>query len=70
MNEIQMLIFALQALIAVGAAARIGYCFAMINANEEEDPKVYKVRIRNVVVFAVLAETIGGILQIVQNYVK
>lgn len=70
MNEIQMLITILQVLIAVGAAARIGYCCVMMNSDEEEDPKVYKVRIRNVLVFTVLAETIGGILQIVQNYVK
>ena len=70
MNEIQMLIAALQTLIAAGAAGRIVYCCIMMNADGEEDPKVYKVRLRNVVVFAVLAETIGGILQIVQGYVK
>lgn len=70
MNEIQMLIAALQVLIAAGAAARIIYCCIMMNADGEEDPKAYKVRIRNVLVFTVLAETIGGILQIVQNYVK
>lgn len=70
MNEIQMLITLLQILIGAGAGARIVYCYIMINVDGEEDAKVYKVRIRNVLVFAVLAETIGGILQIVQNYVK
>lgn len=70
MDEIQMLIAALQLLIAAGAVCRFGYCCMMINADGEEDPKVYKVRRRNVVVFAVLAEAIGVILQIVQSYVK
>ncbi len=70
MNEIQMLIAALQTLIAAGAAGRFVYCCVMINADGDEDPKVYKVRRRNVVVFAILAETIGVILQIVQSYVK
>lgn len=70
MNEIQELIAALQVLIAAGAVGRILYCLMMINADGEEDPKVYKVRIRNVLVFTVLAESIGGILQIVQSYVK
>lgn len=70
MNEIQMLITILQILIGAGAVARIGYCCVMMISDGEEDRKVYEVRIRNVVVFAVLAETIGGILQIVQSYVK
>lgn len=69
MNEIQALIGVLQVLIIAGAGLRIGYCYAVINADGEEDPKAYKVRIRNVVVFTILAETIGTVLQIVQNYV-
>ena len=64
MGEISQLIAYLQILIPIGAAARTTYCCIVMYMNEEEKGS-YKARIRNALIFAVLAETISGLLRII-----
>lgn len=67
MEQIQQLITFMLVIIPVGAAVRIGYCLIVLSMDSEEE-RSYKVRIRNVIVFTVLAETIAGLLKVVLNY--
>lgn len=67
MEEIQSLITYMLFIIPLGAVARIVYCLFMLSMDTDEE-KSYKVRIRNVMVFTVLAECITGLLKVVLSY--
>lgn len=67
MHEIKLLITWLQILIGTGAAARGVYCCALW-AVDQENGQTYRIRLRNLVIFAVLAECIGGLLKIISGY--
>lgn len=67
MEQIQQLITFMLIIIPAGAAARIGYCLVVLAMDSEEE-RSYKVRIRNVIIFTVLAETIAGLLKVILNY--
>lgn len=67
MSEIQDLITFLQVLIPAGVILRTIYCCAAVYANDEEE-KSYKARIKNALVFVVLAETISGLLKVIIGY--
>lgn len=67
MDQIQGLITFLQALIPIGAGARIVYSLMAMAADSEEEHS-YRKRIRNALVFVVLAEVISGLLQLVLDY--
>lgn len=64
MSEIAQLIAYLQILIPLAAAPRIIYCCIMIYVNDEE-VKSYKARIRNIIIFIALTETISGLLRVI-----
>lgn len=66
METIQDLINLLLILIPAGGAVRIILC--LIYMSSEEDTKSYKKRIRNVLVFTVLAESVTGIISLVASY--
>ena len=67
MEHIQSLINFLLVIIPVGGSLRIMYCLAARNANEDEAAS-YKVRIKNLGVFIVFAETITGLLKGILSY--
>lgn len=67
MDTIQELIKIVQCLILAGAAARAIYICAVLPTNPDEE-KSYKARLRNLGVFVVLAETIGGLVRIIAGY--
>lgn len=67
MKQIQELIALLQKIIALGAVARGIYCVMAIIGNVEEEQS-YRTRIKHLLIFVVLAETIGGIVQLVLGY--
>lgn len=67
MNEITQLISFMQILIPIGVTARIAYCFGIMHIDDDQE-KSYKVRIRNALIFTVLAESVGELIQIVFNY--
>ena len=54
-------------LIRVGAIFRVVYCFVRMGTNEEE-AIMYKKRVRNTVVFYVIAECIWQIKELVLGY--
>ena len=54
-------------LIRVGAAFRLVYCIIRMGMNDEE-AGMYKKRVRNVVVFYVIAECIWQIKELVFDY--
>ena len=67
MDHIKVLINILQLLILAGGGARIVYCLVLAPVDDEEE-KSYKVRIRNILVFVVLSETIVGLLRWAGQY--
>lgn len=67
MNTIQEFTDFLLILIPIGVAARVVYCLLQLPLDEEQAP-TYKRRIRNALVFLVLAECITGLLAVVQAY--
>lgn len=67
MEGINGLITLLQILIPLGGAARIAYCALVLNMNGEESASYWK-RVRNILVFVVLAECAAGFLKMVANY--
>lgn len=65
-TELETLKFMLLALINVGSALRVSYCFLqMIHENERE---VYIKRIRNVFVFMIMANAIISFKDIILLY--
>lgn len=67
MEHIQELIGFLQILIALGGAARGVYC-AILIAPKDEEAKSYKTRLKNLLIFIVLAETICELIKTVVDY--
>lgn len=67
MEEVKLITTWLQILIAVGAVARGAYCCALWAA-DQENGQMYKTRLRNLVVFVAVAESIGGLLRIIFDY--
>ena len=66
MDTIQGIIRLLQILIPAGGAVRILLCLSYMAM--EEDPRPYRKRIRNVLIFVVLSECTAGILQLIASY--
>ncbi|MBS7528511.1 mercury transporter [Fusibacter paucivorans] len=58
---------ALMILIRVGAVLRVVYCFIHIGTDEEQSAS-YKKRMKNTVIFYVLAESIWQIKDLVMSY--
>ena len=54
-------------LIRAGTVMRIVYCFVMMTSNEDEE-KSYKKKIRNVMIFYILAELSYSIKDIMFDY--
>lgn len=67
MEKINQMIAFLQMVIPLGGAARIIYCLAAMSADEDGQAS-YKKRIRNILVFIVLAECASGFLRMVARY--
>lgn len=67
MEKINQMITFLQVIIPLGGAARIIYCLAVMSVDEEEQSS-YKKRIRNILVFVVLAECASSFLRMAANY--
>lgn len=69
MAELQELIRWLLVILPLGVAARIIYCLCCIPTDSENEA-TNKRRIRNTLIFFVLAETIAGLLSIIANYIQ
>lgn len=67
MEKINQMITFLQVIIPLGGAARIVYCLAVMSMDGEEQSS-YKKRIRNILVFIVLAECASGFLRMAAHY--
>ena len=67
MDLLKQMAVAFIMLIRVGAVFRVVYCFVRMGMNEEE-AIMYKKRVRNTVVFYVIAECIWQIKEIVLGY--
>lgn len=57
----------LMVLLTIGAGARIAICLIQINSDPEQEA-TYRRRIRNVLIFFILAQTLVGLLAIVEDY--
>ena len=66
-NTISQLITWLQAAIIAGGIVRLGYCLVVIPLDYEESQS-YKKRMKNLIIFVVIATSILGILQTVKSY--
>ncbi len=69
MNLIKELSDAFLIVIRVGVVLRIVYCFVLMGANEE-DEKAYKKKIRNIIIFYILAESCYTIKDIIFVYYR
>ena len=67
METIQGFITLLLILIPAGGGARIVYCALAMTADQENSAS-YKRRIRNLIIFIILAECVSGILALVASY--
>lgn len=67
MDEIQELIHWLLVILPLGVAARIIYCLCCIPTDSENEA-TNKRRIRNALIFLVLAETVTGLLAVISGY--
>lgn len=67
METIQELMLLLLILIPAAGAVRIILCAIYMSSSEEETTS-YKKRIRNTLVFIVLAETVTGVIAMIANY--
>lgn len=67
MDHIKALTSALLVIIPIGATARIIYCLTVKNMDSDEE-KSYDVRIRNILIFTVVAESIAGLLTWASSY--
>ena len=67
MERIHELIAFLQLITALGGAARIAYC-CIVATTDKEEAAAMKVRIRNIVVFVILAELVTTLIQIFSSY--
>ena len=69
MEKIQELIRWLLVILPLGVSARIIYCLCCIPTDSDNEA-THKRRIRNALVFLVLAETIAGLLTVISNYLQ
>lgn len=67
MEQVLSLISWLLVVLPVAAAARIVYCLCCIPTDGDNESS-YKKRIRNTLIFVVLAETVMGLLRVVAAY--
>lgn len=67
MNQIRDISDYLIILIRAGAVLRIIYCFTRIAGTDEEQP-MYRKRIRNVIIFYILAEAVWMIKDLMTGY--
>lgn len=67
MELINEAINALLILIPLAAVPRFVYCMIKMNV-EPEEAQIYKTRMKNLLVFLVIAECAVGLLQLVKNY--
>lgn len=67
MNGLRSLANAFIAFIRVGAITRIAFCFLKMIGNEEEI-NVYKKRIKNVIIFYIVAEGVWRLKNIITYY--
>ncbi|WP_079492891.1 mercury transporter [Maledivibacter halophilus] len=69
MDLIKELSDAFLILIRVGVTLRVVYCFILMGANEE-DESAYKKKIRNIIIFYILAESCYAIKDLMFTYYK
>lgn len=69
MAEIQSVIRWLLVVLPLGVAARIIYCLFCIPTDSDNEV-TYKKRIRNALIFFVLAETVAGLLAVISAYLQ
>lgn len=67
MAQIQELIVFLQVLVAIGAGYRGVQCAILLSNSDDDAPSVKK-RLRNLLIFTVLAETISGFINVILSY--
>lgn len=67
MNILKDLAIAFIMLIRLGAGLRVIYCFIVMGADEEQSG-TYKKRIKNTIIFYIMAECIWIIRDIVMHY--
>lgn len=67
MQQVSQLITALLILLPLAAAARIVYCLIAINTDNSDDGS-YKRRIKNILIFLILAESILGLVKVISSY--
>lgn len=67
MDDLKDLILFLQIMIPLGAAARIAACNTYASMDNENKDS-YKKKIRNLIIFVVLSETIGAIYSAAMGY--
>lgn len=67
MSYINELIYALMALIPLGAGARIGYCVCKIMGDPDQEYSM-KRRIKNLAAFVVISECALSVISIIKNY--
>lgn len=65
--EVQDLITLLQGVILVGAMARFAYCLIILQTSEDDAASIKK-RMRNVIVFTVLAQCAAGFVHLIAAY--
>lgn len=67
MEQIQKLIAFLQILVGIGAGYRGVQCAILLSAGDDDAPSIKK-RLRNLLIFSVLSETISGFINVVLGY--
>lgn len=65
--SLKMLLGAILLLIPVGVGLRIVICLLKINTDPDQ-ASAYKTRIKHALIYAVIAESVSGILTIVYSY--
>lgn len=63
----RQLLHVLMILLPIGAGVRVAICLIQINSDPEQEA-TYRRRIRNVLIFFILAQTLLGLLAIVEDY--
>lgn len=67
MEQIQKLIAFLQVLVGIGAGYRGVQCAILLSTGDDDAPSIKK-RLRNLLIFTVLAETISGFINVILGY--
>lgn len=67
MEKIQDFINFFLVIIPIAGAVRGMYCLIAMSADTDED-KSYKIRLRNLLIFVILAESITSIVKLVFSY--